>query len=77
MENVTDPKPQPNDELYLEILRRMSPADRLRKAFELTELSRKLLRAGLENQFPELSPEEIQALYVKRLLAIAGYERPS
>jgi len=68
MADGRDPKPQPNDELYLEILRRMSPADRLRKAFELTELSRKLLRIGLEQRFPELTPEEIQALYLKRLL---------
>jgi hypothetical protein len=63
-----DQKPRPNDELYLEILRSMSPADRLRKAFELTETARKLFRIGLRQRFPEKSESEIQEIYVKRLL---------
>lgn len=62
-------KPRPNDAQYLEVLRRMSPADRLRKAFELTELSRKLLRTGLRERFPELSEDELHTLYLEQLAA--------
>lgn len=61
-------KPRPNDARYLAVLKSMTPAEKLHKAMELTEMSRQLFRAGLKQQFPELSPEELQALYVKRLL---------
>lgn len=46
----------------------MTPEQRLRKAFELTVWSRELFRAGLRERFPELSPEDLHALYVRRLL---------
>jgi len=62
-----DPKPQPNRRLYIETLRRMTPEQRLLKAFELTELSRELLRTGLRDRFPHLSAEELHALYLRRL----------
>jgi len=64
-----DQKPRPNDELYLEILRSMSPAQRLLKAFELTETARKLFRIGLRQRFPEKSESEIQEIICE---AIAG-----
>lgn len=47
-----DPKPRPNDERYLEILRRMTPEQRLRKAFELTEFTKSLALAGLRARRP-------------------------
>jgi hypothetical protein len=62
-------KQRPNDAQYLDVLRRMAPADRLRKAFELTELSRKLLRVGLRQRFPDLSDDELHRLYLKQLAA--------
>ncbi len=62
-------KPRPNDAQYLEVLRRMTPADRLRKAFELTELSRNLMRAGLRERFPHLSEDELHTLYLEQLAA--------
>jgi len=37
-----DPKPRPNHEIYLVALRRMTPEQRLLKAFELTEQSHEL-----------------------------------
>lgn len=40
MEVPVDPKPRPNNRMYVEILRRMSPAERLAKAFELSEFTR-------------------------------------
>jgi hypothetical protein len=62
-----DPKPQPNHRRYLEVLRAMPPVERLRKAFELTETSRALFRAGLRRRFPNLSDEERHRLYLERL----------
>jgi hypothetical protein len=60
-------KPRPNDAIYLEVLRRMTPAEKLHKVFELTELSRKLFLIGLRERFPELSETELHDLYLKRL----------
>jgi hypothetical protein len=60
-------KSNPNHRVYLTILRRMSPEDRLRKAFELTDLARSLFVHGLRSRFPDLSPEELQSLVRKRL----------
>ena len=62
-----DPKPRPNQHLYLEALRRLTPEQRLLKAFELTELSRELFRAGLRQRFPEADEAELQRIYLKRL----------
>ncbi len=62
-----DIKPRPNHRLYIETLRRMSPEQRLRKSFELTEFSRELFRQGLAKRFPELSEDELNRLYLARL----------
>ena len=62
-----DPKPRPNHQLYLDALRRLTPEQRLLKAFELTELSRELLRAGLRQRFPEAGEAELQRIYLERL----------
>ena len=62
-----DPKPQPNRKRYIEILRAMMPEQRLMKAFELSQMTRDLLLAGLRHSFPHLSEEEIRKLYRKRL----------
>lgn len=62
-----NPKPQPNRREYLQILRRMTPAQRLAKAFELSELSKAAFRQGLRRRFPQLSEVEFHALYLERL----------
>jgi hypothetical protein len=62
-----DPKPRPNHQLYLEALRRLTPEQRLLKAFELTEMSRELFRAGLRQRFPAADEAELQRIYLKRL----------
>ena len=62
-----DPKPRPNHRLYLEALRRLTPEQRLLKAFELTELSRELFRAGLRQRFPVADESELQRIYLERL----------
>ncbi len=70
-----DPKPRPNRRRYLEALRRQTPEQRLFKAFELTELSRELFRAGLRQRFPEASEAELQQIYLERLARC--HNRPS
>ncbi len=56
-----------NHDIYIKILRRMSPEQRLMKAFELTDFARQLFREGLRKRHPELSPNELHELYLKRL----------
>jgi hypothetical protein len=70
-----DPKPRPNHQLYLEALRRLTPEQRLLKAFELTELSRELFRAGLRHRFPEATEQELQRIYLERMAEC--HNRPS
>ena len=60
-------KPRPNRREYIQVLRRMTPEQRLAKAFELSELTKRLFREGLRKQFPELSQEDFHRLYLKRL----------
>lgn len=62
-----NPKPRPYHHIYIEILRRMSPEQRLNKAIELSELSKDLFRQGLRQRFPDLSEEEFHKLFLKRL----------
>ena len=62
-----DPKPRPNHKLYIDILRRMTPEQKLMKAFELSEMSKSLFRQGLRARFPDLPEDEFHELYLKRL----------
>ncbi|HSR67044.1 MAG TPA: hypothetical protein VLU25_03815 [Acidobacteriota bacterium] len=62
-----DIKPRPNHRIYIETLRKLTPEQRLAKAFELSEMSRRLFREGLRRRFPELSEEEFHRLYLERL----------
>ena len=62
-----DPKPHPNDLRYIEILRGMTPDQRLRKAMELTELGKRLFAAGLRRIHPELSEDEFHRLYLAKI----------
>ncbi|WP_339742818.1 hypothetical protein [uncultured Rubinisphaera sp.] len=49
-----DLKPRPNQEKYLEIVRKKTPYERLQQAFMLTERSRELFKAGLRHRHPDL-----------------------
>lgn len=60
-------KARPNHGRYLEILRRMTPEQRLRKAFELSQMGRELFRRGLKQRHPELSADDLEALLRKRM----------
>jgi hypothetical protein len=41
---MTDPKPRPNHALYTQILRRMTPEQRLMKAFEPSEMPKQIFK---------------------------------
>lgn len=62
-----DPKARPNHRIYLQVLRRMTPEQRLMKAFELSALTKQLFIHGLRKRFPDLSEEEFQTLLLERL----------
>ena len=62
-----DIKNRPNHRMYIEVLRRMSPGQRLLKAFELSEFARQLFTYGLRKRFPDLSDEEFRKKLLERL----------
>ncbi len=45
----------------------MSDEARLKKCFELTELTKQLFLTGLKNRFPDCSEKEIKEIYIKRI----------
>jgi hypothetical protein len=61
------PKEYPNRAMYLQVLRQMTPAQRLAKAMELSELGKRLFLHGLRRRFPELDERELHAIYLKRI----------
>ncbi|MCH8293022.1 hypothetical protein IH992_18185 [Candidatus Poribacteria bacterium] len=64
---MRDIKPRPNHKKYIQILRQMTPEQRLMKAFELSKFSKKLFIHGLRKRFPDLSEEKFHKLYLERL----------
>jgi hypothetical protein len=62
-----DPKPRPNHRRYLEVLRSMTPEQRLLKAFELSEFAKELFLHGLRKRFPDATEEELHKIFLARL----------
>lgn len=60
-------KPAPNHKVYLEVLKKMSPAERLEKAFQLSNMTKQLFLEGLYKRFPEKNEMEIRSIYLKRI----------
>ena len=58
---------EPCQEMYYNIVRNMTPEQKIAKVLELTELSRKLMKEGLKIQFPNKTENEIHLLYLDRL----------
>ena len=50
-------KRRPNHRRYLGVLRSMTPAERLAKAFELSAFSKQLFFEGLRKRFPHLADD--------------------
>ena len=51
--------------IYIEVLKRMTPEQRLQKAFELSETCKELLKIGLKNRYPDSSKDELHRLFLK------------
>ena len=60
-------------QLQDDILRRFSPGERLRMAFEMSEFARSLSRAGLRSRRPELTETELDD---EMLWQLYGFRRP-
>ena len=60
-------KKNPNHKIYIQVLRRMSPEQRLLKAFELSEFANQLFIHGLHKRFPNLPDEEFKKILLERL----------
>lgn len=56
-----------NSPVYLQMLRRMTPEQRLQKSFELAEFAKELFVQGLRKRFPNASQEEFQTILKDRL----------
>jgi len=52
---------------YIEILRNMTPQQKIDKIFELNKLADYLFRAGLKERFPNLTEEKFNKLYKLRI----------
>jgi hypothetical protein len=64
---MTNPKSRPNHERYIQVLRRLTPEQRLLKAFELSAFAKALFVEGLRRRFPDLPEEEFKRLLLERL----------
>jgi hypothetical protein len=53
--------------VQIEVLRRMTPEQRLLKALELGDWTRALLKQGLRQRFPQASEEEIHRIFLERM----------
>ena len=62
-----NPKSRPNHRIYLEILRSMTPEQKLMKVFELSRLGKELFLEGLRKRFPTATPQELHRIYLERL----------
>jgi hypothetical protein len=62
-----DPKPRPNHRMYLEIMRRMTPEEKLNKVFEMNAFLRELFAQRLRERFPDLSEADFKKLLLERL----------
>ena len=60
-------KLRPNHILYLQTLRKMTPAQRLAKAFELSAIAKELFMAGLQKRFATKDEADIKQIYLERI----------
>jgi hypothetical protein len=60
-------KPHPNHNIYLKTLQKMTPEQRLTKAFELSDFIKNLFLQGLRNRFKDKTESEIKEIYLERI----------
>ena len=61
-------KDYPNRQRYHQILKAMTPQDRLMRSFELSDLADEAFRAGLADKYPNLTDDELQELFLEKRL---------
>jgi hypothetical protein len=66
-QKAMDIKPRRNHKLYIEILRQMTPEQRLQQSFDMSDFTRELFLDGLRQRFPDVSDNELRKLYLERL----------
>ncbi|MDR2671833.1 MAG: hypothetical protein LBC35_00755 [Coriobacteriales bacterium] len=59
-------KAYPNKQKYHQILKTMSPQDRLMKAFELSDLANAAFKVGLKDRYPHATDAELDRLYLEK-----------
>jgi hypothetical protein len=55
--------------MQIQLMRRLSPTEKLRLAFELTDAMRGLILADLKRRFPEADDAEIRRRFIARVLS--------
>ncbi len=63
----TDAKQCLTEREYLASMRALSGAERVRIAFELSEMSRRVMKDGLRHRHPHLNEQDLQSVYLKLL----------
>jgi len=58
-------KPRPNHQRTLQVLRAMTPQQKLEHVFKLTERSLMLMRIGLRRRLPDLDPAVFEKVYLQ------------
>ena len=58
--------------VHRRVIRSLTPEQKVCKAFELTEMTRRTMLASIRQAHPNASAQQIQELYVRRLLACQG-----
>ncbi len=58
--------------IWRETVAKMSGADKVLKSFEMTEMTRQIMRSGIQSQNPDASEDQIQRMYIDRLLSYHG-----
>jgi hypothetical protein len=54
---------------HYELMRQLSPEEKLSMAFALTEATRKLVLADLKHRFPDADENEIKRRFIARVLS--------
>ncbi len=58
--------------VWRRVVKSMSGPQKVAKAFELTEMTRQIMREGIRRQYPDADESEVNQLYVDRLLQYHG-----
>lgn len=58
-------KPRPNHQRMLQILRGLTPQQKLEQVFQLNERTLHLLRIGLRQRFPDLDESAFEKVYLQ------------